>query len=94
MAITSRITRNFQVTIPAEVRKQLSLKEGDILAFGVKQGKILAIPVRIESTEEFIPSQEWAKKEKLADQNLKNRKIVGPFNDIEDAFSALEGPEI
>ena len=39
---SSIITRNFQVTIPARVRKQFGFKEGDLVLF-IKYGEKLVL---------------------------------------------------
>jgi len=36
-----KVTRNYQITIPSEVRKKLGIKVGDILVVDVEDGKIV-----------------------------------------------------
>lgn len=38
---TVRVTRNGQVTIPKAVRDQFMVKEGDMVAFEVKDGRVI-----------------------------------------------------
>ena len=40
-----KMTRNGQITLPAEVRKALSVKEGDYLEAGVVDGKVQLAPL-------------------------------------------------
>ncbi len=40
MSIT-KVTRNYQITIPAEIRKTLGLKEGDLLEVRLEGDKIV-----------------------------------------------------
>lgn len=91
MAITAKLTRNFQITIPAEVRKKLSLKKGDILAFGVRDGKIIAFPVQ-RARRHATSSERWNKKEKVADDEIRRGDVYGPFDDLEEAFRYLDSP--
>ncbi|QPG51216.1 AbrB/MazE/SpoVT family DNA-binding domain-containing protein [Saccharolobus solfataricus] len=42
----SKVTRNFQVTIPYEIRKVLGIKEGDYIEFAIENGKVMIKPVR------------------------------------------------
>jgi looped-hinge helix DNA binding domain, AbrB family len=42
---SSTVTSKGQVTIPAEVRRQLSLKSGDKVAFYLENGKVVLKPV-------------------------------------------------
>ena len=38
---SSKITRNYQITIPKRIREKMKLKQGDILAFYMENGKIV-----------------------------------------------------
>lgn len=40
MAQTSKLTEKYQATIPADVRKALGLKKGDLVAFDVAKGEV------------------------------------------------------
>jgi len=40
MGIT-KVTRNYQITIPSDVRKKLGIKVGDVLLVDVEDGKIV-----------------------------------------------------
>lgn len=44
MSLT-KIVRNFQVTIPAKIRGDLGLKEGDYLDVSLKNGTVILSPV-------------------------------------------------
>ena len=38
---SSKITRNFQVTIPSQAREKFELKEGDLLLFVIEGAKLI-----------------------------------------------------
>ncbi len=40
MSLT-KVTRNYQITIPSEIRKKLGIKVGDVLIVDVEDGKIV-----------------------------------------------------
>jgi len=42
------VTRNFQVTIPAEIRRALGIREGDLLEVRLEGGKIVIEKVELE----------------------------------------------
>jgi len=42
---TSRVTTKGQVTIPAAVRKQLGIHQGDRVGFVYEDGKVIILPV-------------------------------------------------
>ena len=43
--LTSNLTQKGQVTLPAKIRKELSLKTGDKIAFSLEGNRIIAVPV-------------------------------------------------
>ncbi|MFP3237069.1 MAG: AbrB/MazE/SpoVT family DNA-binding domain-containing protein, partial [Vulcanisaeta sp.] len=47
-----KVTRNYQVTIPAEIRSRLGIREGDYVevTFDEKNGVIIIKPYRIKWT--------------------------------------------
>lgn len=42
---TSTVTSKGQITIPAALRKQMGLRQGDEVAFMVEDGKVVLVPV-------------------------------------------------
>jgi antitoxin PrlF len=56
--IQSRITSKAQTTIPAAVRKALGLKEGDMVAYRIEEGRVIL--TRAEAAEDpFATFAEW-----------------------------------
>lgn len=56
--IQSRITSKAQTTIPAAVRKALGLKEGDLVAYRIEEGRV--VMTRAEPVEDpFATFTEW-----------------------------------
>ncbi|NPA48068.1 MAG: AbrB/MazE/SpoVT family DNA-binding domain-containing protein [Thermococci archaeon] len=45
---TTKVTRNYQITIPAEVRRALGIREGELLKVEIEDGRIV-----IERVETF-----------------------------------------
>ncbi|MEL9990744.1 MAG: AbrB/MazE/SpoVT family DNA-binding domain-containing protein [Thermoproteus sp.] len=43
-----KVTRNYQITIPAEVRRRLDIKEGDLLIVEVEGDRIVVRKARSE----------------------------------------------
>jgi len=37
----TKVTRNYQITIPAEIRKALGIREGEVLEVELENGKII-----------------------------------------------------
>ncbi|MBS3148001.1 AbrB/MazE/SpoVT family DNA-binding domain-containing protein [Candidatus Woesearchaeota archaeon] len=71
MAALTKVTRNFQITLPEEVRQQLKIRLGDSIAieradFGfrlhrVEKGKLEDFVGILDSFEEKVPSTELQK---------------------------------
>jgi AbrB family looped-hinge helix DNA binding protein len=73
-----KVTRNFQVTIPLEVREQLGIEKGDILEAVVQEKAVLFKPKVLfdrESVEAYIA-------EGL--EEARTGKTVEPFESMEE----------
>ena len=82
---TTKITRNFQVSIPKAVRDRLRLEEGDLLEVEERDGEIVMIPKRlIDADQAWFWSREWQEGEREADEDIKAGRVSGPFKTIED----------
>ena len=62
--LASKVTSKFQTTIPSDIRKQLGIKQGDMVAFEIENGKVVlrrVSPVDIEYVKALAGSlSEWA----------------------------------
>jgi len=94
MSDNSRITRNFQVTIPRGIRKQMPyLREGDPVEFRVEGDKIILIPQkRIPADQLYYWSPGWQKGIRKAREDIREGRILGPYNDVDEALEALKQP--
>lgn len=57
--IQSRITSKAQTTIPAPVRKALGLKEGDIVAYQIEDGRVILTRAEATADDPFAAFSEW-----------------------------------
>ena len=58
--ITSRLTSKAQTTIPQAVRNALGLKEGDELAYEIRDGQVTLIKARAPVQDDpFATFDEW-----------------------------------
>ena len=82
---TTKITRNFQVSIPKAIRDQLHLEEGDLLEVAERDGQIVMIPKRlIDADQAWFWTPEWQKGEREADEDIKAGRLSGPFKTIDE----------
>lgn len=67
MLASSRLTKKFQTTIPARVRKVLALRQGDLIGFEIKDGEVIlrrASPVDVAFAKAVeLTLSEWGSKE-------------------------------
>ena len=69
----SKVTRNFQVTIPANIRKEFHIGVGTILDFfPTKQGIVIKPKTLIDEDQSWFWNEEWQKGEK--DVNIARKK--------------------
>lgn len=92
MASTSRITRNFQVTIPKEIREEMPyLREGDPVEFEVEGNRLILIPQkRISADQLYYWSPEWQQGIREAREDIKAGRVLGPYEEIEEALRSLK----
>ena len=87
---TTKVTRNFQVTIPADVRKALSIKIGTLLDFVVEKGALIMRPKKlVDDDQAWFWSKEWQAQEKEAEKSLKKGRIIS-FADVNEMKKHFE----
>ena len=89
-----KITKNYQITLPAKLRKKFSIKEGDYLEADVKSGAFIFKPKKIVDDEHdpeqaWFWTKEWQKKEKEVDEYIKKGKVK-TFNTMNDLIKELK----
>ena len=86
-----KVKRNYQITIPQNLRKLIRLAEGDYVEMEIKDGALMLKPVKVvHPDQEYFFTKEWQEKESAADQDLAQGKVVGPFENFKDALKALK----
>lgn len=72
-----KIQRSFQVTIPAELRKNLNLKAGDIVLIeGHEDGILLKPQSLIDKSQAWFWSKEWQEEEKKIDKDFEKADVM------------------
>lgn len=85
-----QIRQNFQITLPAEIRKKLHLKVGDLLETEVKDGRVIIKPKKtIDAEQAWFWSKEWQEAEKEVEADLKAGKVK-KFKNVEDLIKDLD----
>ncbi|GBD96048.1 MAG TPA: AbrB/MazE/SpoVT family DNA-binding domain-containing protein [Nitrospirae bacterium] len=76
MSTATKIQRNYQITIPARIRKKAHLRVGDLVDFEVTEEGILIKPQEtIDRTQAWFWSKEWQEEEKKVQEDFRKGKI-------------------
>ena len=88
---TIKITSNGAITLPAKFRKALDLKVGDFVNAEIEKGRIVIKPAKvIDAEDSWFYTREWQEGEAEVDREIENGKVVGPFDNVEDAIDELK----
>jgi len=90
-----KIRKNYQITIPRNLRNRFNLAEGDYVEVETRNGTIVLKPVKvIQPDQEYFYTNEWQKKEAEVDEEIRRGDVVGPFDNAKDALKALKTAKI
>ncbi len=85
-----KVTRNGQITIPAEVRGELGIKEGDYMEVTLKGGVIMISPAHVvDRSQAYFWSKSWQREEREADEDIEAGR-VRVFDDVDSLISDLD----
>ncbi len=81
MSTIAKVQRNYQITIPAEVRKKIALHVGDLIDFEVREEGLLVKPMEaIDRNQAWFWSKKWQEKEKEVEKDFKKGKVLESKN--------------
>lgn len=80
----TKVTRRYQVTIPASLRQALGIEIGDIMEVTQEKNRIVMIPKTLVDKQI---------EERLAEglEDIKKGRVLGPFKTAKEAMRALRG---
>ena len=74
-SIISKIVRNGQLTIPANIRTALHLKDGDFVRVNIEDNRVIVTPVSvIDQDQSYFQSPKWQKSIQESEKAIKNGK--------------------
>ena len=86
-----KVKRNYQITIPQNLRRIIRLTVGEYVEVDIKDDTLVIRPVKvIHPDQEYFFTKEWQEKEREADQDIAEDKVAGPFENAQDALKALK----
>ena len=90
MGALIKVTRNGQITIPAEIRRELGIREGDYMEVTLKEGVIVISPAQVvDKSQAFFWSERWQREEREADEDIEAGR-VRVFDDVDSLISDLD----
>ncbi|MCL4424488.1 MAG: AbrB/MazE/SpoVT family DNA-binding domain-containing protein [Firmicutes bacterium] len=87
------VRTNGQITLPASVRKELGLKEGDVVSLEVQDGALLIKPkLVVDKSQAYFWSERWQAGEREAEEDIKVGRLKY-FKNAQEAAQALISPD-
>jgi AbrB family looped-hinge helix DNA binding protein len=81
----TKVTRNYQVSIPKEIRDRLRIEEGDYIEVSERDGEIVMTPKKlIDADQAWFWAPEWQKGEREVDEELRAGRVAGPLKSVEE----------
>ncbi|MBI3252104.1 MAG: AbrB/MazE/SpoVT family DNA-binding domain-containing protein [Candidatus Omnitrophica bacterium] len=83
MAI-SKVTRNYQITIPAMVRELLHVQVGSLVDFIVKKGQVILKPkALVDEDQSWFWSKEWQEGEREVEESKRKGRGMA-FKNVQE----------
>jgi AbrB family looped-hinge helix DNA binding protein len=88
--LLTKVTRNGQITLPAEIRRMVNIDEGDYIAVRVEGDMILLTPKRlIDKSQTYFWTDEWQRGEQEANEDIRAGR-TSEYPDVEELIASLE----
>ena len=89
MIAYSKVTRHGQITLPASVRRELGVEEGDLVEIEVVDDKAVLVPKKlVDKSQAYFWTTKWQQAEKEADEDIKAGR-VRTFDSVEELLEDL-----
>jgi len=89
MTAYSRVTRHGQITLPASVRKELGVEEGDLVEIDIVDEHAVLIPKKlVDKSQAYFWAKEWQEAEKEANKDIKAGRVK-VFDSVKELFEDL-----
>lgn len=88
MSLTT-VTRNGQITIPAELRRQVGIEEGDVIEIQAVDDHLILVPKKlIDKSQAYFWTLEWQATERGAQEDIEEGRIE-EFEFVDDLIADL-----
>ena len=90
MPAYSKVTRHGQITLPASVRKELSIEEGDLVEIEVMDERAVLMPKKlVDKSQAYFWTKRWQKGEREADEDIEAGR-VRTFDSVDELIKDLD----
>jgi antitoxin MazE len=87
---TTKVTRHGQITLPASVRAQLGIEEGDIVEINVEEERAVLMPKRlVDKSQAYFWTKQWQEGEKEAAEDIKAGRVK-TFESVDKLIKDLD----
>lgn len=87
---TTKVTRHGQITLPASVREQLGIEEGDIVEIKVEEERAVLTPKRlVDKSQAYFWTRRWQKGEREAAEDIEAGRVK-TFDSVDDLIKDLD----
>jgi AbrB family looped-hinge helix DNA binding protein len=85
----TKVTRNGQVTIPAEMRREVGIEEGDLIELQVVGDHLILVPKKlIDKNQAYFWTPEWQAAEREAQADIDEGRVK-EFASVEELLNEL-----
>jgi len=90
MPAYSKVTRHGQITLPASVRKELGVEEGDLVEIEVIDDRAVLMPKRlVDKSQAYFWTRKWQEGEREANEDIEAGR-VRTFDSVGELIEDLE----
>lgn len=90
MAAYTKVTRHGQVTLPASIRKELGIEEGDIVEISVENERAVLVAKKlIDKSQAYFWTREWQAAEREASEDIKAGRVRS-FSSVDELLGELD----
>jgi len=87
---TTKVTRHGQITLPASVREQLGIEEGDIVEIEVEEERAVLMPKKlVDKSQAYFWTKKWQEGERAADEDIKAGRVK-TFDSVDELIKDLD----
>ena len=90
MPAYSKVTRHGQITLPASVRKELGIEEGDLVEIEVVDERAVLMPKKlVDKSQAYFWTKKWQEGEREADEDIKAGRVQ-TFDSVDALIKDLD----